>query len=63
MLAMATMYFYLAISVRLCFVFAWNRRKELDLHRSVRSMFRAGVCFGLGLSFEISTKIDDERSG
>lgn len=28
MLAMATMYFYLAISVRLCFIFAWNRRKS-----------------------------------
>jgi len=39
MLAMATMYFYLAISVRLCFIFAWNRRKSwicIDL---------CGACF------------------
>jgi hypothetical protein len=60
MLAMATMYFYLATSVRLCL---YPHGVGVELNRSARSMFRAGVCYGLGFCLKIYTKIDDEQSG
>lgn len=62
MLAMAAMYFYPAISVRLC-LYPHGIGVRVGLNRSARSMFRAGVYCGLGFSLKISNKIDDERSG